>query len=98
MNLYFGLFVAACAVLLGIAVLRPRMIYEYPYFMAAAFAVFVIPQAYALVHNEWGGAYVQSALLMCFLCVLCCWLGYQWKPKAAFLQIVNVPLSLERFF
>jgi hypothetical protein len=97
MLLYFGLFAGICAVLIGATIVRPRLIYEYPYFMAATFAVFILPQAYAIYRNEWGGIYGETTLLMCFLCLGCCWLGYQRRPHAALLAKVNFSVDPARF-
>ena len=80
---FFILFALTCVVLLAIAVVRPRLIYEYPYFMAATFTAFILPQAYALYRDQWGGIYLRMTLLICFLCIACCWLGYQRRPHPA---------------
>ena len=98
MFFYFIPFVVACALLFGASVVRPRLIYEFPYFMAGTFIAFVLPQAYALYRNEWGGPYLESTLLMCCLCVAACWLGYLPRAHAGFLQKLNVPVSTPRFF
>ena len=42
---FFIPFALMCVVLLAVAVVRPRLIYEYPYFMAATFTAFILPQA-----------------------------------------------------
>ena len=97
MFLYFIPFVVACALLFGASVLRPRLIYEFPYFMAGTFIAFVLPQVYALYRNEWGGIYLQSTLLMCCLCLAACWLGYLPRAHPGFLQKLNVPVSTSRF-
>ncbi|HET9367020.1 MAG TPA: hypothetical protein VFO22_03035 [Candidatus Udaeobacter sp.] len=97
MGVFFGLFAAACVTLVGVTIVRPRLVYEYPYFMAAAFTAFVLPQAYAVYRNEWGGIYGQTTLLMCFLCLACCWLGYQRRPHPALLQKFNFSIDARRF-
>jgi hypothetical protein len=79
------------------AVVRPRLIYEFPYFMGATFTAFILPQAYALNRNEWGGVYLRITLLMCFLCLACCWLGYQRRPHPAILEKLNIPIDPGRF-
>src|SRR5947208_8963877 len=94
---FFILFALTCVVLLAIAVVRPRLIYEYPYFMAATFTAFILPQAYALYRDQWGGIYLRMTLLMCFLCIACCWLGYQRRPHPALLSKLNIPIDLARF-
>ncbi len=90
----FGL---TCMLLLTATIIRPRLIYEYPYFMAATFTGFILPQAYALYRNEWGGIYLQTTLVMCFLCLACCWLGYRWRPHPGLLEKLNVPIDTGRF-
>ena len=55
MFLYFIPFVVACVLLFTATVVRPRLIYEFPYFMAGTFIAFILPQAYALYKNQWGG-------------------------------------------
>jgi hypothetical protein len=97
MLLYFVPFALICVILIGAAVVRPRLIYEYPYFMAATFTVFILPQAYALYGNEWGGVYLETTLLMCFLCLACCWLGYCRRPHPALLEKLNLSIDTGRF-
>jgi hypothetical protein len=94
---FFIPFALTCVVLLAVAIVRPRLFYEYPYFMAATFTAFILPQAYALYRNEWGGAYLRMTLLMCFLCLAGCWLGYQRRPHPALLAKLNIPIDLARF-
>lgn len=97
MALYFFIFALACFLLVAATIIRPRLIYEYPYFMAVAFTVFILPQAYALYRNEWGGIYGQTTLLMCSLCLACCWVGYHRRPHPALLQKFNIPVDPSRF-
>lgn len=94
---FFIPFALTCVVLLAVAVVRPRLIYEYPYFMAATFTAFILPQAFALYRDQWGGIYLRMTLLMCFLCLACCWLGYQRRPHPALLSKLNIPIDLARF-
>jgi hypothetical protein len=97
MLLYLILFVAVCALLFAAAVVRPRLIYEFPYFMAGTFIAFILPQAYALYRNEWGGVYLETTLLMCCLCLAACWLGYLPRAHPAILEKFNVPVNTSRF-
>jgi hypothetical protein len=94
---FFFPFVLVCIALVGTTIARPRLIYEYPYFMGATFTVFILPQAYALYGDQWGGIYLRMTMLMCFLCVVCCWLGYQRRPHPALLEKLNVPIDSGRF-
>ncbi len=97
MAFYFVPFVTLCVLLAGAAVIQPRLLYEYPYFMGATFAVFILPQAYSLYSNEWGGIYLETTLLMCTLCLGCCWLGYRLRPHPGILERLNVPVDNGRF-
>src|SRR4029077_16588948 len=97
MFLYFIPFVVACLLLFAASVVRPRLIYEFPYFMAGTFIAFILPQAYALYRNEWGGGYLETTLLMCCLCLAACWLGYLPRAHPAILEKFNVPVNTSRF-
>ena len=97
MFLYFIPFLVACLTLFVITIVRPPLIYEFPYFMAGVFIAFVLPQAYALYRNEWGGAFLESTFLMCCLCLAACWLGYLPKAQAGLLRKLNVAVSTARF-
>src|SRR3954447_9577462 len=94
---FFLLFALTSIALVVAAIVRPRLIYEYPYFMGATFAVFIIPQAYALYRNEWGGIFLNTTFLMSFLCMLSCWVGYRFRPHASLLERLNVPVDTVRF-
>ena len=94
---FFTLFVAGCAVLISITLIRPQLIYEYPYFMAATFTAFILPQAYALYLNGWGGLYLEPTLLMCFLCLAACWVGYLPRAHPGLIRKLNGPVNTERF-
>jgi hypothetical protein len=97
LTIYFYAFVALTAAMLAPFLWRPASIYEYPRFMAIAFAVFILPQAYALYRGEWGGGYLEMTLLMCSLCLACCWIGYQRDAHPALLRRLEVPIDLQRF-
>src|ERR1700740_1832468 len=97
MLLYLTLFVSVCALLFAATVVRPRLIYEFPYFMAGTFIAFILPQAYALYRNQWGGVYLESMLLMCCLCLAACWLGYLPRAHPAILEKLNVSVNTPRF-
>lgn len=97
MLIFLLLLGAACVILLAIATLRPRKFYEYPYFMAATFTVFILPQAYAAYINEWGGVFLDTALIMACLCLAACWFGYLAKAHPRFLNKLNVPVNTDRF-
>jgi hypothetical protein len=65
--------------------------------MGATFTAFILPQAYAIFQDQWGGIYLRMTLLMCFLCVACCWLGYQPRPHPRLLEKLNIPIDTGRF-
>src|ERR1035437_5769404 len=79
---YFWMLVILVGTTLVVTLFKPEKIYEYPFFMAAAFAVFIVPQAVSLIRFP-GGAqpeWIANALLMSCLCFGACWLGYQRQP------------------
>ncbi len=94
---YFLPFVVGCLLLFGVTMVRPRLIYEYPYFMGATFIGFILPQAYSAYLNEWGGYFLETMLLMCTLCIAACWLGYLPRAHPALLEKLNVPINAGRF-
>lgn len=83
---------------MAVVLLRPQRIYEYPYFIAATFAIFLLPQAYSIYQNEWGGIYAQTTFLMASLCIVAAWAGYQARPHPRLLEKLNVPVNRARFF
>ena len=95
---FFLPFALVCLPLMVTAVARPRLIYEFPYFMGATFTVFILPQAYAICQSEWGGVYLRITFLICCLCLACCWLGYQRRPHPALLEKLNISIDAVRFF
>ncbi|PYI93058.1 MAG: hypothetical protein DME97_07055 [Verrucomicrobia bacterium] len=98
MLIYLLLLAAACLALLIRAMLRPRLFYEYPYLMAATFTAFILPQAYAAYRSEWGGWYLDAALIMSTACLGACWFGYLPKAHPALLEKFNVKIDPARFF
>jgi hypothetical protein len=98
MLLYLVLLAAACSALLIRATIQPKLFYEYPYLMAATFTAFILPQAYAAYQNEWGGWYLDAALIMSALCLAACWFGYLPKAHPALLEKFNVKVNPSRFF
>src|SRR5690242_10714970 len=85
---YLYVLSALLLVVLLKALAQPARIYEYPYFMAAPFAAFILPQAYSLVSFPHGTPpeAIDAVLLMTLLCVLACIFGYrapanQWIVK-----------------
>lgn len=75
----FWSFVALLAFPLLEVMWQPDRIYEFPYFMAATFAIFVLPQAVSLLRFP-GAApeqAVQNVLLVTCLCLAACLVGYR---------------------
>ena len=98
MLFYFLPFAFGCALLLTAVAWRSRLVYEFPYFMGATFTGFILPQVYALYRTEWGGEYFQTTLVMCSLCLVACWVGYQPNAHLTLLKKLNVPIHTGRFF
>ena len=74
--LFWTFVVLLLAPLLAVA-RKPERIYKYPYFMAAVFAIFVLPQAVSLIRFP-GAApeqAVQTVLVMTCLCLGACLAG-----------------------
>ena len=98
--LYFWFFVGLIAVALVAVLIKPERIYEYPYFIAAVFAGFILPQAISLIRfpgvaqPEW----IARMLLMTCLCFGMCLVGYQGRPIAFFRKAFAQPLFLDRLF
>src|SRR5215471_4342575 len=97
-SLFFFLFAGTCIGLLVGAVLKPVRIYQFPYFMAAAFGGFVLPQAYGIYVS---GAFVEDwkakLFLQSFLLVGGCWLGYQRAPKGTLVKKLHINVNPSRF-
>lgn len=98
--LYFWIFVGLLIAILSVALYKPEKIYEYPYFMAVAFASFVLPQAISLIRFP-GGVRddgVADVLLMTCLCLGACWVGYQIRPLKFFQEKLVLPVNPDRMF
>lgn len=99
-EIYFWILVGSLAATLSVVLYKPEKIYEYPYFMAATFAVFIVPQAFSLMRFP-GGAkpvMITNVMLMSCLCFGGCWLGYlprAWRPVQKFF---SSPVDINRLF
>lgn len=88
-----------CSLLIFEGINNRHKIYQFPFFMAAIFASFIIPQAFALIYGSYGLDKVpQSAItrviLMSCLCISMCWIGYQLPlPKSWF---AKVPINFDQ--
>lgn len=97
---FFLILVTLIAVPVAMTVQRPRRIFEYPFFMAFAFAAFVIPQASSLIRFP---GFVQeksvtAVMLMSCLCVICSYAGYQLAPSAFMLRWSSRPIDVQRLY
>src|SRR5438094_939194 len=98
MTLYFWSFIAMTLLLVVAIFVRPARVFEYPYFMAATFAAFISPQAYALFGHAdyWPESALEATFLMCLLSLGACWVGYQVQPNPRFLRKIDFPLNPNR--
>lgn len=76
-ELYFWIFFALILGSLTRVVVRPIRVYQYSYFMAAAFAIFILPQAISLLRfpDAAPPSAVEGALFMACLCLGMCLLS-----------------------
>ncbi len=99
-DFYFYTFLLLTGVSLLLTILRPARLFEYPYFMAAVFAVFILPQAISLVRFP-GGAppeAVESVLLMTVLCLGMCLVGYYLPLNPGFIRKISGRAYSDRLF
>jgi hypothetical protein len=77
-DFYFWSLVVLVSIPLLTALTKPQRIYQYPYFMAAVFGIFILPQAVSLV--RFPGATPELAISTVFLvsclCLVACFVGY----------------------
>jgi hypothetical protein len=99
-HLYFWTLSALVGGTLIHGLVKTGRFFEYPYFMATAFAVFIIPQAVSLVrfpgavNEEWLG----NTLLMACFCFGMCSLGYRINVSLAEGARVTPPMLWQRLF
>lgn len=96
----FLIFLLLLSLPLAQAFARPEKIYEFPGFMAAAFAIFILPQAISLV--RFPGAVpaeaVTRVLWMTCLCLGACLLGYFSGSKSSRSRRLDPALDARRLF
>lgn len=82
------------------AILKPALIYEFPYFIAATFAVFVLPQAFSLLWfpGKVSDAAVADVMLMSWLCLLAAIIGYKLSPSKVVFKRVTISVDPNRLF
>jgi len=98
--LFFWIFVVLLLLPLLKVFRQPERIYCYPYFMTAAFAIFILPQAISLVRFP-GAApeqAVQNVLLMTCLCLGDCLAGYYFSPSREVVPQTSRSLDQRRLF
>ena len=97
---YFWILVGGLSATLVVTLFKPEKIYEYPYFMAAVFAVFIVPQGISLIRfpGAAGEEQVANVLLMSCLCFGACWAGYRRPPLRSLQQTLGQPINQDRLF
>lgn len=97
-ELYLILLCAGIALILLGVLIRGEKIFEYPYFMAAVFTGFILPQAFSLIRfpGKVGRDAVDGALLMSCLCLLACVVGYLAKPSVWVIRKISRPVIPSR--
>jgi len=99
-SFFFVLLLALAGAPLAMTMKKPARIFEYPFFMAFAFAAFIVPQALALIRFpgfvEDGS--VTAVLIMACFCLISCFLGYQLAPSAVMLNLTSRPIDMNRLF
>ncbi len=98
--LQIWIFVFLTGFLLARGFAVPRRFFEFPYFMAATFVVFIFPQVISL--SRFPGATPLESLtpvmIMTNLCLASCYLGYQLRPSRWIVRHGSTPVKLERLF
>jgi hypothetical protein len=100
LDFLFYLLIIAVVIPLVLVANKPARIFEYPYFMAAVFAVFILPQAYSLIQFPGGVKIgeIGDILLICTLCIVCCFLGYKLTPSFTMVRFISKPADPTRMF
>lgn len=99
---YLYLFIIICIGMIGWGIIRLERVYQYPFFMAAIFISFILPQAIALVNESFDPVVSQAALqrllLYSCMCAVMCWVGYQFKPNPKWLAKLDIPIDENKLF
>src|SRR5262245_45885263 len=98
--LYFWLLMAGVTALVVWVMVQPRRVFEYPYFMAAALGVFILPQCVSLLRFPGGApeSAISAVLLMSCLCLAACWIGYQLPINRTIAYHAARPINPQRLF
>ena len=99
-NIYFASLLVGLFLTLAYTLVKPEKFYEYPYFMAAVFIVFIVPQCVSILRfpGMAVGDPVENVLLMSCLCFGCCWLGYLPRPWRLVSAKLACPIDQDRLF
>ncbi len=86
---------ALVGTLLACIARKRSLAFEYPFFMAGVFAVFILPQAYSLIRFRGGVGPddVANVLCMCWLCLGAAFFGYQFKPRPSIVRWASRPVN-----
>lgn len=97
-SFYFILLVALVVSLILVVVARPEKIYEFPFFIGAVFFSFVLPQAFSLIRfpGDASSNAVASVLLMAFLSLLMCCLGYARRGNYSMPKLLIIKVDDSR--
>ena len=97
-ELFLYLFFFLCGGLFLKTVLEPRLIFEYPYFLAGIFIIFLIPQTIILYNQPYlvPNGNLVPIFSMCFLCLGAGALGYYVAPAIKLGNNLNVPLNPDK--
>jgi hypothetical protein len=97
-DLFFYLFLLLCISLMVRVIINPELIFEYPFFVAGIFLVFIVPQA-IIIMNHPGVVPVESIaplFAMCFLCLGMSVLGYYFAPAIKLAKSLEIKMDEEK--
>jgi hypothetical protein len=97
-TVFFYFFWIICLVLIIKLIITPKLVLEYPYFMASMFLIFIAPQT-IIIYNHPRLVPVDglaSVLLMCCLCLGMAALGYIWAPNIKIGNQLKVALDAHK--
>lgn len=85
---------------LTMVMLQPARIFEYPYFMAATFGGFILPQGISLLRfpGDAPAEAVTMVMLTSCLCLGACWLGYLLPVNRLIAYHTSRPVNHQRLF
>lgn len=97
-ELFLYLFFFLCGGLFLKTVLEPRLIFEYPYFLAGIFIIFLIPQMIILYNQPYlvPNRNLVPIFSMSFLCLGMGAVGYFAAPALKVGNLLNVPLNFNK--